>query len=258
MRQNLPNFRNIFVLYHATTPEFEKGYDLVHERFPEFDTIIYPQSNFQFDTMDFIKRAGDYVCFFVDDNIIYRKCELDYNLVDSIFEAVPELTCFTLRLGKNVTIQDQYNNVLSNFPENIMIGNFNGTNILLWSWKSITSWGIFNYSFSVDGHIYKTKDLIPLIDYEFDNPNGFEGRFKQYTFPTCAMACFEQSVLVNTPINIVGSSNNNSGWWHGHTLEELNQKYLDNHQISLNSIMERDVFACHQEIEIEFEKGESK
>jgi hypothetical protein len=68
------------------------------------------------------------------------------------------------------------------------------------------------------------------------------------------MACFEQSVLVNNPLNIVGSSNNNSGWWYGHTLEELNEKYLDNYQIDLNSIMEQKVFAAHQEMEIKFEK----
>ena len=254
IRQNLPNFRDTFVLYHATTPEFEQGYELVRQRFPEFDTIIHQQSNFEFDTRDFISRAGEYVCFFVDDNIIYRPHDIDHQFVDRMFNCIPELTCFTLRLGTNTVVQDQYHNQPTVFPENIMVGNVVGTMIYLWDWTTVKVFGDFSYPFSVDGHIYKVKDLLPLLDYEFDTPNAFEGRFDKNTFSTNLMCCFKQSVLVNNPLNIVGSSNNNAGLYWGHTVEELNKKYLDGYQISLNSIMERDVFAAHQEMEIEFEK----
>jgi hypothetical protein len=253
MRQNLPNFRNIFVLYHATTPEFEQGYELIHQRFQEFDTLIHPQSNFQFDTMDFLYRSKEYVCFFVDDNIIYRPCDIDGEFIDTAF-TMPNLTCFTLRLGKNTIVQDQYNNQPTVFPENLMLGNIDNEYVLLWNWQTIQCFGNFGYPFSVDGHIYKTEDILPLLNYEFDTPNAFEGRFDKNKFNTNLMCCFEQSVLVNNPINIVGSSNNNAGLYYGQTLEELNKKYLDNHQISLNSIMEENIVGCHQEMKIEFER----
>lgn len=253
MKQNLPNFNQIFILYHATTPEFEVGYSLLKYKFN--NCVFIQQAMFQQDTLELLNAISinsKYVCFFVDDNIIYRSSDIDYEFIDKVF-SIPDLTCFSMRLGTNTIIQDQYSNQYAIFPENFLVGSINGVNVLLWNWKSITDCGNFGYPFSVDGHIYKTEDLIPLLDYEFDTPNAFEGRFDKTKFTTNIMACLENSILVNNPLNIVGSSNNNAGWWYGHTLEKLNEKYLDNHQISLNSIMKRKIVAAHQEMEIEYE-----
>ena len=253
INHNLPNFDEIHVLYHATNQYFFAGYEMVREKFPWI--YFWQQNDFEKDTINILDNwVDEYVCFFVDDNIIYRQCDLNNNFIENVFNEIPELTCFTLRLGKNTTTQDQYHNQPTVFPNDFLVGNINGVNVLMWNWTTVQVFGDFGYPFSVDGHIYKTKDLLPLLDYEFDNPNGFEGRFNKNKFSTKTMACFEQSVLVNNPLNIVGSSNNNSGWWYGHTLEELNEKYLDNYQIDLNSIMEQKVFAAHQEMEIKFEK----
>lgn len=264
IQQNLPNFQEIFVLYHYTTSEFAVGYEKLINKFPNFSFV--PQTDFEQNTRTLLNLVGDvsgnkYVCFFVDDNIIYRKCDLDNTCIDALFCETPELTCFTLRLGANTVIQDQYNNIPTVFPQKTYhLSDFFGgwklenEKLLFWDWTTVKVFGDFGYPFSVDGHIYKVSDLLPLLNYEFDTPNAFEGRFDKNTFSTNLMGCFEQSVLVNNPLNIVGSSNNNAGLYWGHTLEELNQKYLDGYQISLNSIMEKKIFAAHQEIEIEYEK----
>ena len=69
----------------------------------------------------------------------------------------------------------------------------------------------------------------------FDTPNAFEGGifakgWEIETNPT-GMACLKNSVVVNTPLNLVGSSENMSGQVFGVSLEELNQKFLQVHTI---------------------------
>lgn len=258
IEENLPGFNDTYILYHFTNTEFARGYDLLQSRFPHY--LWLPQTNFEDNTRSILNMIdpafgrGKYICFFVDDNIIYRPCQLNDSLLDSLWQSIPELTCFTLRLGKNTVVQDQYNNQPVVFPEEFLVGNINGTNVLVWNWTTVKVFGDFGYPFSVDGHIYKVKDILPLLDYEFDTPNAFEGRFNKDSLTTRAMACFEQSALVNNPINIVGSSNNNAGHWYGHTLEELNEKFLDNYRISFDSICRNEIVAAHQEIEVGFEK----
>ena len=249
---NAPDLDEIHVLYHATEQSFFDGYEIVRERFPW--VYFAKQNDFEIDTRNLLKNwVDDYVCFFVDDNIIYRPILLIDDYLDQLFAEVPLLSCFTLRLGKNTVIQDVYNNIPTEFPDQMFYGSILETKTLLWYWTTIKTFGDFGYPFSVDGHIYKIQDILPLLDYKFENPNAFEGRFDKNKLRTNMMTCFEQSALVNNPINLVGSSNNNAGRWWGHTLEELNEKYLENYQISLNNIMSTKVIAAHQEMEITFQ-----
>ena len=50
-----------------------------------------------------------------------------------------------------------------------------------WNWTNLGHIHTnFGYPFSVDGHIYKTKNILDHIStYEFDTPNALEGRFKK-------------------------------------------------------------------------------
>ena len=254
---NVPDLDDIHVLYYATEQSFFDGYEIVRERFPW--VYFAKQNDFEIDTRNLLENwVDDYVCFFVDDNIVYRPILLVDDFLDSIWNFMPDLACFTLRLGRNTVIQDQYNNQPIVFPKEFLIGNVLNTNVLVWNWTLVNVFGDFGYPFSVDGHIYKIQNILPLLDYKFENPNAFEGRFNKNSLTTCTMACFEQSALVNNPINLVGSSNNNAGRWWGHTLEELNEKYLENYQISLNNIMNTQVIAAHQEMEIEYEQYYSR
>ena len=145
-----------------------------------------------------------------------------------------------------------YNNIKTVFPPDIKLGKFEDTNLLLWNFNSVSRFCNFGYPFSVDGHIFKKDLLVKLLTYDFDTPNSLEGRFNRDWLEKSNMCSFKESVLVNNPINLVGSSNNNAGKFHGQTLEELNSKFLENHLVSLNDIMSEKIYACHQEMEIEF------
>jgi len=122
---------------------------------------------------------------------------------------------------------------------------------LMWDWTTIPP-NNFGYPFSVDGHIYNTDMILQAIDFDFDTPNAFEGRFPpakiaKYLF------CLKQSSVVNNPLNLVGSSQNKAGMFYDHSLEELNQAYLSDKRINLNHICKNTIVGCHQEMEIQYE-----
>ena len=254
IEKNLPQFENIWVLYEATTPSFFAGYELLISRFPKIHFI--KQINFQTDTFYLLNNiACKYVCFFVDDNVITRKCSIiGSDILNTCVFKDQNAACFSLRLGTNIKIQDIYNNLPIEYPKDFsyyIIEPYK-EQILLWNWTTIRTFGDFGYPFSVDGHIYQKKDILPFLTYEFDTPNAFEGRFDKNKLTQNRMYCFANSVIVNNPINIVGSSNNNAGKYYGYTLEELNNKYLHNNIINLEPIMQEKIIACHQEIQIQF------
>ncbi len=66
------------------------------------------------------------------------------------------------------------------------------------------------------------------------------------------MCCFGKSILVNNPLNLVGSSENLAGQTFGVTLEDLNQKYLDGYVIDIDELCKNKIIACHQEMEINY------
>jgi len=248
IQQNLPNFdlEDVCVLYTATTSRFFAGYEILEDSFPEVNFIL--QYDFEENTRAILHDANEYVCFFVDDNIIYRQSSLSPVMVSDFMSKVP-VCCISLRLGTNTTIQDQYHQVPAILPRTF----FREGEFLVWDWSNCPPHGNFGYPFSVDGHIYKTTTVMDGLTFDFDTPNAFEGRYDVKHFENF-MACIEHSILVNNPLNLVGSSNNNAGKFYGHTLEELNNKFLNYYTIDLNSIMETNVIGCHQEIPMEFIK----
>jgi hypothetical protein len=252
MRQNFSHVSSdIWILYKATTAEFERGYDLLFSR--SDDLSIRRQRNgpkeFQLDTKALIKLSkSDYICFFVDDNIVYQPPNIFGNQVENVMNRIEEAGCFSFRLGLNTVVQDPYTKKpVKAMPKFHEIDD----TVLAWDWTSMPL-NNFSYPFSVDGHIYNKRVVLDALDYEFDTPNAFEGRFPPKKIPR-GMFCLKQSCVVNNPLNLVGSSQNKAGVWHGRTLEELNEAYLNGQQINMMRLCANEIVGCHQEMEIEME-----
>jgi len=241
---------DIFVLYTASNNNFEQAYNRVWQAFPAVKKIW--QLDFNQDTHSILRLAKKYICFFVDDNIIYRYCSWSAKHNDVLFESVKHMGCLSLRLGLNTVVQNQYASPPTKIEINHPISqvNFDQFKMMAWNW-SVLQPNNFGYAFSVDGHIYQTEIIRKALDFEFDTPNALEGRFNVAYIPI-VMACFKQSVLVNNPLNLVGSSNNAAGVYYGHTLENLNEQYLSGKQIDLESLCQNEIVGCHQEMEIKF------
>lgn len=242
---------DIHVLCKATSGDFMRGYDKLKKTYNTVE--FWDEINFHEDTSRIIAMGGDYTCFFVDDNIVYRKPEVRGEQIEAVFNQLPQFGCFSFRVGLNTTVQNPYTDP----PTTIKIDHpmaevmVDKIATLAWDRRSIPQYGNnFGYPFSVDGHIYDRNVMLAAVGtYDFNTPNAFEGCFPVKYIPT-GMGCLKQSAVVNNPINLVGSSQNAAGAWWGHSLTELNDAYLGGKEIDLDDLCKNEVKGCHQEMEI--------
>lgn len=239
-------FKHIFILYTAEG-KFKQGYHKIKEIYPGF--IWMDQSDFKEDTLDLINLCEKYICFFVDDNFLYRRIPMLGVELEGFFDNYPNIGCLSLRLGRNTVIQNWYTQSPMPMPQNIQVTHPN--DIFTWNWQTMPANTNFGYPFSVDGHIYTKNMLLHGLNYDFNTPNALEGRFN-INYVSNNICCFGQSILVNNPLNLVGSSENLAGQHFGISLEELNNKYLNGYKIDLCKLMENDIIASHQEMKIDF------
>ena len=249
---------DITVIYNASSDAFQDGYNILEDQYEEIVWIKQqsPPSDFRETTLQAIKNSGEYVCFFVDDNILYRKVATTFESIDTMFRYFDtqekQLLCLSLRLGSNTSVQNEYKNKVCPFPQELIAVD---DLYAVWDWTMLPKHTNFAYPFSVDGHIYRKDQVLEMVTYDFDTPNGLEGSGKFDVSLPNLMACFDDSALVNSPINIVGSSKNEAGNKYGMSLEELNDLFLSGHAIDLDSMDFSEVRGCHQEIRYQF-KGE--
>tara|TARA_R110002020_G_scaffold473660_1_gene703277 strand:+ start:130 stop:942 length:813 start_codon:yes stop_codon:yes gene_type:complete len=249
IQKNAAGIFNINVLYTASNEYFQHGYDMLMDE--PLGVRFIKESNFKKEMLGILDEFNDekLLCFFTDDSIVYRPAgSLDD--FSEVFD-VSEMLCCSLRLGQNTVIQNPYKDTRSVIPSHSMSMK---DKFLAWEWFRIPSSSNFGYPFSVDGHIYRKIDMIDIFrSYGYDTPNSFEGRFPVGSKLFPLMCCFEKSVLVNTPINIVGSSQNKSGENFGISLEDFNKQYLDGKRINIEKMDFENIIGCHQEIKMVME-----
>jgi len=130
---------------------------------------------------------------------------------------------------------------------------FLSNNIFDWT----KEFGDYGYPMSVDGHIFRTKDIYQWIkDMDYCNPNTFEGAFVHKRNKVGHyMICYDKSPMLNNPINRVQTVNDNLCG--GIAAEFLNEKFLKGATISLENFINLDNTSCHQEIQPIFLNDES-
>jgi hypothetical protein len=256
IEKNFKDTDEIFVIYKHTDDLFQKAYDLLVEKFSKNKQMKFVlESDFQEDTVRVCSEAkNNYLAFFVDDDIVYRDVSINEFLDDAFTD---NMSCISLRLGGNTLVQDCYTGQPCIIPDMHNVIEKDSDVLFVWNWISLGGRHTnFGYPFSVDGHVYPKEDIIPIIQqYEYDTPNAFEGRFdKNWLKPD--MCCLKTSSVVNTPLNLVGSSQNRAGEQFGISLEELNNNYMEGFRISLEDMDFSNITGCHQELPITFKRGE--
>ena len=245
---NLPGFNlsDIKVLYKASDPFFESGYSLLKNKFP---TVFFcAQTDFQTDLTSILIGAYGCVCFFVDDNIIYRYCPIRYEVINEILHNVEyNICCLTLRLGENVVMQDIYAKVPTVFPPVLNGGESEGLEFIVWDRTTVPRFSNFGYAFSVDGHMYKTQSILDGLHEKFVNPNEFESGININIFEK-NMICLKHSIVVNTPINAVAPYNA-SGRQYPLDIETLNNEFLSGKILKYEL---EEIVGCHQELKMSF------
>lgn len=251
IRENFPSLSDITVLYTATTSDFEDGYKVAQGYFPAEERINWvKQDDFQKDTLQIVENSQEYICFFTDDDIMYRSVETSIESITNLFEKQREIFTLSLRLGGNTYVQNIWTGQPCDLPKTTAVVD----EYVVWRWKDMSPWGNFGYPFSVDGHVFRSTDILKIISqYEFETPNALEGRGMAFLDEMQQlMASYTHSCLVNTPLNIVGSSENRSGVHYGLSLDEFNTKYLNREVPDFEAMDFSDIIASHQEVKVEF------
>lgn len=245
IQKNAPKAFNLNVIYTSSSQNFKNGYEKVIGEFSSVCNFIEQSDNFKEDVLNLLNSDSEFSCFFTDDDIIYKP--FDVEVVKNSIKADDDVFCFSLRLGTNVTFCYTMNteNVLKNYDD---LGE-----LIKWNWS--LHYLDFGYPLSVDGHVFRTKDILKLTrKVSFTNPNLFEGNLQIFdTFPKEKMVSFKSNVLVNTPNNIVNSTHpNRHSADFGISVEKLNSDYLEGKIIDLESMDFTNIIGCHQEIEFKY------
>jgi len=144
-----------------------------------------------------LKLGEKYCMFFVDDMLF--KEETNFSLPCAVLESSPDILTFSLRLGLHLNYCYPVNS-----EQHIPNGEINHQ-IFFWNWKnSGLDW---NYPFSLDGNIFRRRDLEGWSSHlSFSNPNQLEDRLQSikstYAIPEIC-SCQIRSRTFNMPLNRV-------------------------------------------------------
>lgn len=125
-----------------------------------------------------------------------------------------------------------------------------------WRWRDAD--GDFGYPLSLNGTVYRSADILPLLDFSFANPTELESGLAARTgrFAPEWMTAPLHSCCVSLPHNVVSSSSTcprgaNPDW----QTDALCVRYLDGWRINLDAMDFSAVVGAHQEIPLEFTRA---
>lgn len=229
---------DIKVLYTYSNGKFGLGYDKLIEK--NYQNVHFKkENNFKEDVIGLINRENPYSVFFVDDDVFKEHFDF-YDKQMDIFSWNEGILCRSLRLHKNL-------NYCYTLQLPIKPPAFGSDNVF--TWRGLK--GDYGYPMSLDGHIFRTKDILHHIDgLDYKNPNMLEGLMARHPGNKSLMICYDKSVIINNPINRVQNISKNI---HGNiSAEELNNRFINGEVIKLDNFIGFNNTSCHQEIIPEF------
>ena len=232
------NQYKINILYTYSNDNFKLGYEklfLIHND----KNINYIKETLKFKehVLLLLDQENPYTVFFVDDIVFKNPFTLESKQF-KLFTMNDEILTLSLRLHPYLTYC---------YPARIRMNSpkFDSNFIFKWYGES----GDYGYPMSLDGHFFRTKEFSALTKVlNFNNPNSYEAILAGYPLNRLKMICFEESVILNNPINKVQNYNNNI---HGTiSAEYINNQFLEDKIIDLENFKGIKNISCHQEIEI--------
>ena len=248
IQENAYGIFDLNVIYTYSNEEFKEGYDKLREflHIQGLTINFIKETAFKQHVMSQFDQDYPYTCFFTDDDVLFQPIDLE-TIENSLKNDT--VMCFSLRLGINTTF------CYTMGQENKLVISEETENTIIFDWQK--SYMDFGYPLSVDGHVFRTKEIMKLSKaLNFVNPNTYEAALQVYeTFPKNMMESYKQSKLVGIPINIVQNVYpNKQGEKYGITAKELNDKFLNNELVDFKNLDFSNVIGCHQEISFSFKK----
>lgn len=233
----------ISVLYTYSDDKYKQGYEKLFNIHNDKNIVYIKETeNFKNHVLKLLNPENTYSVFFVDDIIFKNPFTLESKQF-KLFTMNDDILTLSLRLHPYLKFCYAANFTMSP-PQ------FETNNVFKWYGKQ----GDYGYPMSLDGHFFRTNDILTLTRaINFNNPNSYESVLAGFPLNRPKMICFEESVIINNPVNKVQTFNNN---YHGNiTAEYLNDMFLNDNIIDLEDYKGIKNNACHQELKISFIKN---
>ncbi len=232
----------INILYTYSNDKYKEGYDKLFTIHNDSNiNYIKESQDFKRHVVLLLNQENPYTVFFVDDIVFKNPFTLNSKQF-KLFTLNEDILTLSLRLHPYLTYcyAARTRQTSPNFDSN-----------LLFKWQGMQ--GDYGYPMSLDGHFFRTKEIAAITKVlTFNNPNSYESILAGYPLNRLKMICFEESIIVNNPVNRVQTFNNNV---HGNvTALFLNDKFLEDYIIDFEDFKGLKNTSCHQEIEIKLIK----
>ncbi len=231
------------VIFNCSKQEYTKAYSGLFENFSNLIKSSHSDQilGFKSTLINLLESlSSDNILFLVDD--IFLKNTIDW---DSLLEFNTAKIIPSIRLGKHLDYCYTTNDKQS-LPPMIKIDNYN-----FWYWsEGEHDW---NYPLSLDGNIFSRQEFLSLITgLEFKAPNSLEEKLQIHkkSFAKRLGLCFDETIIVNNPINIVQQEISNI---HGNThQDELLKAWEEGKKFNFDKYFKFKNRSCHQELPIEY------
>ena len=236
------------VLCKYSLPRFAPGYRDVAFEHP--NVSFHREGDFRTDTLMLVSDS-EYILFLVDDVLVVG--ELSIARAVEILGHDPSCLGFSYRLGRNTTY-------CYPLDTNQRLPTFRATDsgTLTFDWTEAEH--DFGYPLELSSSLYRAADLLPLLtDLSYSNPNTLESSLSQHAASFGSrrplLACYEQSVAVSVPTNLVQTS------WPNRALDSkelsadaLARLHERGYRVDVQSYRGIVPNACHQELALAYEK----
>lgn len=255
IKQNFPQSTQNIVL-HNNSVEFGKAHLQQKKEHPDVEFWQQTESLFC-DIWDAVAEAkNDYICFFVDDCIVYNKINIEN--IEGLF--IPQACCISLRLGANICERSCEGII---FPDNPTRFGFSSCGkYMVWNKTDQLYGSYWSYSLSVDGHIFRKSEMremtfelwkISKFKKWAQTPNEFESQLQRFwPLSSPLIICPFESAVVNSPNNKVQNSHqeNRSGDVFDYCEYNLLEKYESGARMHLDKIEFPAIKCPHTELDI--------
>ena len=230
--RSMPDFDEVYVIYTSSHYKYAYAYEQIE---PRDGVFMIAEVDFKDDVLWYADSPNEYTMFLTDDDVFI-------NRMPKIPPLPENVACLSLRLNPHM----RYCYTLNRSQKAPKFG----TNGNIWDWRMADA--DYGYPMSLDGHIFRTEDILPLLEkLDYENPNTLEGQLARCPIRRPMMMCFDKSVIVNNPVNRVQSAVPNR---HGDIAADwLNEQFLAGKRIKLKPFIGIEPNACHVELPIAME-----
>jgi glycosyltransferase involved in cell wall biosynthesis len=178
------------VVFTASDQLHDRGYAVVRDEHPWAQWVDEREAGgFKAATLGLVAGAGERLGFLVDDIVFTHPLDVDAAPLAAL-DVDPEVLCCSLRLDPGKTYCYALDRPMTPPPATT------------WDWAGME--GDWGYPMSLDGHIFRTAQIAPLLErLEYRNPNELEAALADAPLTLPKATCFDVARIVNVPDNRV-------------------------------------------------------